>query len=116
MKDMIATIVLTIVGSNALIGFVQFLITRHDTRKNIEGQFNGLKDDLKSKLKKQEKDSLRTQLLLLTLLKPDEVQEIMTISRHYFVDLEGNWYMTSIFNKWLQETETAEPEWFNDNY
>lgn len=115
MKDLIVTIVLTIVGSNALIGFVQFLITRHDTRKNLESQLTSLKEELKSKLKKQEKDSLRTQLLFLIMLKPDEDQEILTIARHYFVDLEGNWYMTSIFKKWLTETKTGEPDWFDGN-
>ena len=36
----------------------------------------------------------------------------MTIAEHYFKKLDGNWYMTSIFNKWLVDTDTAKPDWF----
>ena len=103
MSDTTTTIVLAVIGSNALFAFLQFLIGRHDTKKNIKGKLTVL-----------EKDVLRTQLLLLILLKGEEKQEILTIAEHYFKDLHGDWYMTSIFNKWLKEKTLAEPEWFNN--
>lgn len=96
------TIVLSVIGSNALFAFIQFLITRHDTKKNVKGKLTTL-----------EKDVLRTQLLLLILLKDEERQEILTIAEHYFKDLHGDWYMTSIFYKWLSSKRIAEPEWFD---
>jgi hypothetical protein len=99
---MTMTIVLAVLASNALFAFVQFMITRHDTKKNIKGKLTLL-----------EKDVLRTQLLLLILMKPEEQQEILTIAEHYFADLHGNWYMTSIFNKWLEQNVIAEPDWFD---
>lgn len=102
MSDTTSTILLAVIGSNALFAFLQFLIGRHDTKKNIKGKLTVL-----------EKDVLRTQLLLLILLKGEEKQEILTIAEHYFKDLHGDWYMTSIFNKWLKEKTLAEPEWFN---
>lgn len=102
MDNMIGTVVLAVLGSNALFAFLQFLITRQDTKKNV-----------KSKLIILEKDVLRTQLLLLILMKPEEGKEILTIAEHYFKDLQGDWYMTSIFNKWLKATSTAEPDWFD---
>lgn len=102
MSDTTSTIVLAVIGSNALFAFLQFLIGRHDTKKNIKGKLTVL-----------EKDVLRTQLLLLILLKGEEKQEILTIAEHYFKDLHGDWYMTSIFNKWLKEKTLAEPEWFD---
>lgn len=102
MSDTTTTIVLAVIGSNALFAFLQFLIGRHDTKKNIKGKLTVL-----------EKDVLRTQLLLLILLKGEEKQEILTIAEHYFKDLHGDWYMTSIFNKWLKEKTLAEPEWFD---
>lgn len=102
MNELLVTVILTILGSNAVFAFLQFLITRRDTKKNI-----------KSKLTVLEKDVLRTQLLLLILLKPEEQQEILTIAEHYFGELQGNWYMTSIFNKWLKEANVAEPAWFD---
>lgn len=97
----LSAIVAAVLASNALFAFVQYLITRHDTKKNVKGKLLNL-----------EKDTLRTQLLLLILLKPKEQQEILTIGEHYFRVLKGNWYMTSIFNTWLSENNVAKPEWF----
>lgn len=103
--DITATIVVTVLGSNALFAFFQFLINRHDTKKNINGKLTLL-----------EKDGLRTQLLLLLLLMPDEKKEILTIGQHYFSKppdgLGGNWYMTSLFDKWLDKYDVAKPQWF----
>lgn len=105
---MIVKIVIAILASNAVFAFLQFLITRHDTKKNMD-----------VKLKTLEKDGLRTQLLLLILICPKEQQEIMTIAEHYFSKppkgLDGDWYMTSIFNKWLLNTDIAKPEWFDND-
>lgn len=102
MKELTISIVIAVLASNALFAFIQFLITRQDTKKNVKGKLTVL-----------EKDVLRTQLLLLILLKPEEKQEILTIGDHYFRILKGDWYMTSIFNKWLTENKIAQPDWFN---
>jgi len=100
-QSMILTIILAILGSNGFFAVIQLLITRYDTKKNIKG-----------KLDRLEKDGLRTQLLLMILLKPSEKKEILTLAQHYFVDLNGNWYMTDIFDKWLIEHGNSRPEWF----
>ena len=96
-----ATIIVAVLASNGLFALLQFLITRHDQKKNVKGRLDRL-----------EKDGLRTQLLLLILLRPLEKQEILTLGEHYFKVLKGNWYMTSIFNKWLEDNKVAKPEWF----
>lgn len=103
----IATIVIGVLGAIDFATLLIFFINRHDQKK-------GLAD----KLMVLEKDGLRTQLLMLMLLKSDSKQEIMTIAQHYFskkVDggLEGNWYMTSLFNHWLSENGDDKPEWFD---
>lgn len=95
-------VLLALLGSGNAILFLRFLIERYDEKHSVVEQ-----------LTKLEKDVLRTQLLLLVLMKPDEKQEILTIAEHYFADLKGNWYMTSIFNKWLAETGIADPDWFD---
>ena len=100
-KETITTIVLAVLASNGFFALLQFLITRWDTKKSIKG-----------KLDRLEKDGLRTQLLLMILLKPNEKKEILTLAQHYFVDLKGNWYMTNIFDKWLLEKGDSRPEWF----
>lgn len=99
------TIVLAVLGSTALSSLIQFLIKRYDDKKNS-------KENIKEKLSTLEKDTLRTQMLLLILMKPEEKKEILTIGEHYFKTLKGDWYMTSIFNKWLKASDIAEPEWF----
>lgn len=101
MDNMIITITGAVLASNALFAFIQFLITRGDSRRNIP-----------QKLDRLEKDGLRTQLLLMILLKGDEKKEILTLGQHYFDDLKGNWYMTDIFYKWLEEKGHSKPDWF----
>lgn len=100
------TIILAILASNGFFALLQFLIGRHDSKRNIKG-----------KLDRLEKDGLRTQLLLLLLMMPDEKKEIMTIAEYYFRKppngLGGNWYMTSLFDKWIvQKNKGVKPEWF----
>lgn len=95
-------ILIAVLSSTALSSLIQFFINRHDSKKNVKGKLITL-----------EKDVLRTQLLLLILLRPAEQQEILTVGEHYFKELHGDWYMTSIFNKWLLESAIAEPEWFD---
>lgn len=101
MKETILIAVISAMTSGGVLAFLQFLITRNDDKQGI-----------RSTLKKLEKDVLRTQLLLMILLKPEEKKEILTLAQHYFVDLEGNWYMTDIFKKWLKEKGHSNPDWF----
>ena len=104
-------ILLAVLGGGNLILFIKFLIERHD--RKIEQAENEEREGIKNKLLVLEKDGLRTQLLLLILIRPDEQTEILRIAEHYFKVLKGDWYMTSIFNKWLKEKDIAEPEWFD---
>ena len=105
-------ILLAILGGGNLILFVKFLIERHD--RKIEQTENEEREGIKNKLLTLEKDGLRTQLLLLILIRPDEQTEILRIAEHYFKVLKGDWYMTSIFNNWLKDRVIAEPEWFEN--
>lgn len=108
MRDATTTVIIAVLGSNALFAFIQFMISRHDSKDGDKF------DKIAKELNYVKKDVLRTQLLLLILIKPEETQEIMTIAEHYFAELHGNWYMTSIFNKWLEQEVIAEPEWFDN--
>ena len=96
------TIIVAVLGALDLATLIIFFVNRHDSKKNITGRLTTL-----------EKDTLRTQLLMLILLKPDERQEIVTIAQHYFGRLHGDWYMTGIFNRWIEENSMAKPEWFD---
>ena len=90
-------------------GIISLIINRKGRLSEIEDDIK----DIKKWMKSIEKDSLRTQLLLLLSDYPDEKSEIMQLAQHYFGDLKGDWYMTSMFNNWLVVHDIAKPEWFN---
>lgn len=100
-------LLIAILGGGNLLLFIKFLIERYDKKKS---------EDIKGTLKKLEKDGLRTQLLLMILLRPQEKKEILTLGQRYFVKppngLGGNWYMTDVFDKWLEEECDSRPQWF----
>ena len=85
--------------------------------EELKSEIKEIKADIKKvqdKQKNSEKDELRTQLLMLIADYPSEKAEIMKLSEHYFGDLSGNWYLTSLFNKWLEDNHIAKPEWFKE--
>lgn len=109
------TIIVAVLAIFACGGFWTFLQSRMQRRD----QKNDNQDALSKKLDRLERDGLRTQLLLLILLRPAEQQEILTIAEHYFRKppngLGGDWYMTTLFNKWLIDTGIAVPDWFKED-
>lgn len=102
---MVEKILLAILASGNLFLFIKFLVERWD-RKHEQ--------PVNERLAKLEKDGLRMQLLFLLILQPSEQREILKLAEYYFGVLNGNWYMTSIFNKWLEANDIAKPEWFKN--
>lgn len=129
---MTEVIIGAIAGSNALTAIITGIFTTINNKKNsnkelkeevasLKSELAELKETIKEiteelnkQLKRQEVDNVRTQLLLLLSDYPTNVAEIMKAAEHYFLDLKGDWYMTSLFFNWLQRNEIAEPEWFNN--
>lgn len=98
-------IISCILGGGSLVTLIIFLIQRQDTKNNEL-------ERLSKQMDKLEKDIVRTQLLLLMeSYQPGQESEIMAVAEHYFADLDGNWYMTTLFNKFVEENKIAEPEW-----
>lgn len=112
----------------AVIALVEFLIKRHDEKKGklndietkldaVDKRFDGVDkrfDEVDKRLVKSEKDSLRTQLLVMISDYPDNVEGILAIGERYFGKLHGNWYATALFNQWLESRDIAKPEWFKE--
>lgn len=101
MADIIVPIIATIVGSEALVRLIIFFVERKDGKRGIKNQ-----------LIKLEKDSCRTQMLVMLSDYPEEKTEIMTLAEHYFKDLKGNWFMTGVFRDWMQKNDIVKPIWF----
>lgn len=99
-------IVIAVLGSgvlSAVIAGVFTLISNHQNNKkqNIDERFNEL-----------EMNDLRTQLIVLIKLSPNEHSEILKVAEAYF-GRNGDWICTPMFNNWLIEQKLGEPEWFN---
>lgn len=107
---MTTDILVAILGGGNLILFIKFLIERYDAKK--EKAENNELEPIKKTLVRLEKDGLRTQLLLLILMRPEEKTEILKIAECYFVKLKANWYMTGMFKKWCDQAG-LQPEWFD---
>lgn len=103
--------ILAVVGAVMGSGLIQFLITRHDQNKAkpIEQKI----DKILEEQKKSEKDNLRTQLLVMMNMMPNNQEEIMTCAERYFKQLEGDWFYSSLFAKYLKENNIENPIWFN---
>jgi len=104
-------VILTALASTGFFSLVQFLIKRHDERKGKTKQFADAIESLKKKIDRQERDSCRTQLLLLMSDFPDMKDEILKVAEHYFKDLEANWYMTTLFSVWCEKHNINLPMW-----
>ena len=110
---MTEAIVIAIIGSGVLSTVVSSIVTALSNRKNKLEAIETKLTLIEANQRIAEKDSLRTQLLLMIADYPDEKTEILKLSEHYFKELKGNWTATAIFNTWLtQHCDGMKPEWF----
>lgn len=120
---MTSEIIIAAIGSTGLWKFLEFVIAnRHKKKFDIDTAVQDIQKDLvtlrdnqkemKQALAKNERDSVRTQLMLLMSDYPNNTAEIMSVAQHYFDDIGGNWYMTSMFNRWLEKEQIGKPDWF----
>ncbi|MBO7733987.1 MAG: hypothetical protein J6S67_15590 [Methanobrevibacter sp.] len=90
---------------------------RKKTTNETTKQFKLINDqitEIKSQIKLQEKDELRTQIMVMISDYPDETTDILRLSEHYFKNLKGNWVLTDIFKKWAVEKNVSIPVWMED--
>ena len=104
-------VVLAAFTSTGLFGLIQFFVTRHDQKKGKAKQLSDSIESLKKKIDRQERDSCRTQLLLLMSDFPENTDEILKIGQHYFQDLKANWYMSTLFATWCKKNNIELPDW-----
>lgn len=59
-------------------------------------------DALSNKLEDIQLDTTRNQLLIL--MEHDEnSEEVLKVAKYYFQELKGDWYMTSLFERWAEK-------------
>lgn len=69
----------------------------------INASTNAKLDAISSQVTELKLDTTRSQLLTLMKNYPDNEEEIMKVAKYYFKDLDGDWYMTSLFIEWGEE-------------
>lgn len=69
----------------------------------INASTNEKLDTISSQMQDLKLDTTRNQLLTLMKNYPDNEEEIMKVAKYYFKELNGDWYMTSLFIKWGNE-------------
>ena len=104
-------VILSILGSTSFFAFVQFLIQRHDKKKGVVAELIRTIKELKDDVDVLKTDMLRTQLMDMIHIHPEDVSDIMDLAEEYFVKVNGNWYMSSVFKEWLIEHDIEEPIW-----
>lgn len=106
MGEIILAIVIAALGSSGLTKLIEFLIQRKDKKKDQL-------QEITERLDIAERDSCRTQMLVMMSDYPDEKAEIMKLAEHYFRVLKGDWYLTGLFDSWLKKHGIIKPAWFN---
>lgn len=105
MKDIIIPIIIAVIGSNALFGFIQFLIKRKDDN-------NSIIKEIKDRLSFIDQGLVRMQLLVLISNYPSRTEEIMKLAEQYFCKFKGNFYLTTLFKQYLDDNKLIYPKWF----
>lgn len=110
---MVLEIVSCILGGGAIITFITFLIKRSDDKKEKNDEVLAEIKAIKKQMQKMERDSVRTQLLMLmNTYTYGETSEILTVAEYYFEGLKGDWYATSLFQKFCEKEQIPLPPWF----
>lgn len=115
-------IIIAILGSGALSALISGIFTLISNAGKHKREISDKLTIITHRLEKieenqvkNEKDILRTQLLLMISTYPTERGQILELAKHYFADLKGNWYATPIFNKWLEDYGVGKPDWFKED-
>jgi hypothetical protein len=102
--EVVIAIVAGIFGSvAAVLGFVQFLISRHDRKIDNVCQYKAQLDRIEAKSDRNELAVCRLQLIYLIHEQPQNVDTILQTAQRYFVELNGNGEAWAIFEAWAEE-------------
>lgn len=114
MSETIIITIITSVFSASVFSFIQFLIERKDKKKSSSDEVMKKLEAIQKDQKKCEKDNVRTQLMMMYKLYPDKKEKIIEVAHHYFIDLDGNWYATELFDDYLEANNVTKPLWFKN--
>ena len=112
MVEIILPIILGVLASGGLWTLIQYLIQRKDSKNDTIDKIKEKVDEIEKNMIKNERDALRTQLLVMFADYSEDKSQILELAHRYFAELDGDWYLTPIFCKWLEDNSIGKPEWF----
>ena len=122
MTTLVAVIgaIATLVSALSVGTLIKFFVERRDAKndniKELIEKIDNLTKENDKKFTKLEKDIVRTQLLqLMQNYATEEEHELLQVAEHYFDVLNGDWYMTSMFKKFLKKQNIEIPLWFKED-
>lgn len=109
--DIAITVVASVLGSAGMFGFLQFLISRHDTKERALSQMQKQLDDINHKCDRNELATTRLQLIFLISTQPGNKDTILATAQRYFVELDGNGEAWTVFDEWAR-TNKLDIGWY----
>lgn len=92
-----------ILSSAGIFSLLQFLISRHDKKKD---ELESIKRELRIMKHTQDETILRVtraELKDLIFSDPENIDGILQVAEYYFIELDGNAYAHAMFMKWAKE-------------
>lgn len=105
--DIGIAIISGLLGAGGVIGFIQFMISRHDRQKS---GLNDIKKELSAIQKSVDEMNIRvTRIELSNLIRdyPNNIDAILQVAEYYFIELDGNAYAHAVFEKWAIDHNVA---------
>ena len=102
MDSVIIAVISSALGSAGLFGLIQFLISRHDNRKDAIADIKIQLNRIENKSDRNELAITRLQLIYLIQEQPDNKDTILQTAQRYFIELDGNGEAWAVFDEWAK--------------
>ena len=94
----VSSITIIIGGAGALCSWVS-----NQFANAVSSQINDFRSEVKETNDRQEQAIARVELLMIMEHDPENTLAIEKMARHYFVDLNGDLYMTQKYSDWAKK-------------
>lgn len=101
--DIGIAIITGLLGAGGVIGFIQFLISRHDNRSDRLIRIENKIDQSLEKSARNELATTRLQLLFVIQTQPHNKDTILKTAQRYFIELDGNGEAWDVFKRWAEQ-------------
>lgn len=98
LKDFASLISAMIVIGGALAGAGQWIV--HEVNASTNTRMDAIEKKIDDHQRSTELSVTRLELMTLIKTSPENVTEIERVGRYYFLTLEGDWYLSSLYSDW----------------